>query len=420
MRKFKGKKIIALLLSGVLIAGSADPVMTNAAEVSNEAATDTDHESGAGEGAEEQSTVRESEAGIIEGSTVTESGAEDTIAGGDAEDSADSTSGEAKTEKESSTESTATEESKTEHTTTEESSAESSTTEESSAESSTTEESSAESSTTEESSTESTTEVESGTEKTEEERTTEESTSTEETTETQVTETETESTEEEETQEEIKALKSDRQISGEKNILSEYNTSFEDVDENGKLNWWNYEAGTDAKGAISQVKYEKNQSPSSECGESYLQVQSEKGINRAYIAQEKVAGIIKPEVTYEFTYYAKLTQGTDNGEVQFQVTSASKDWSSQKSASIELDKEIVLDSIQWKQISGQFKLPAHDQHDQVKIEFTGSEGLSFCIDDLRIAAVEDENTGNDREISENILSDYNTSFEDVDENGKKN
>ena len=430
MRKFKGKKIIALLLSGVLIAGSADPVMTNAAEVSNEAATDTDHESGAGEGAEEQSTVRESEAGIIEGSTVTESGAEDTIAGGDAEDSADSTSGEAKTEKESSTESTATEESKTEHTTTEESSAESSTTEESSAESSTTEESSAESSTTEESSaesstteessTESTTEVESGTEKTEEERTTEESTSTEESTETQVTETETESTEEEETQEEIKALKSDRQISGEKNILSEYNTSFEDVDENGKLNWWNYEAGTDAKGAISQVKYEKNQSPSSECGESYLQVQSEKGINRAYIAQEKVAGIIKPEVTYEFTYYAKLTQGTDNGEVQFQVTSASKDWSSQKSASIELDKEIVLDSIQWKQISGQFKLPAHDQHDQVKIEFTGSEGLSFCIDDLRIAAVEDENTGNDREISENILSDYNTSFEDVDENGKLN
>ena len=388
MRKFKGKKIIALLLSGVLIAGSADPVMTNAAEVSNEAATDTDHESGAGEGAEEQSTVRESEAGIIEGSTVTESGAEDTIAGGDAEDSADSTSGEAKTEKESSTESTATEESKTEHTTTEESSAESSTTEESSAESSTTEESSAESSTTEESSTESTTEVESGTEKTEEERTTEESTSTEETTETQVTETETESTEEEETQEEIKALKSDRQISGEKNILSEYNTSFEGVDGDGNLHWWNHEAGTDAKGAISQAKYEENQSPSSECEKSYLQVQSEKGINKAYIAQEKIAGIIKPEVTYEFTYYAKLTQGTDSGEVQFQVTSASKDWSSQESASIELDKEIVLDSIQWKQISGQFKLPAHDQHDQVKIEFAGSDGLSFCIDDLRVAVID--------------------------------
>ncbi len=416
MRKFKGKKIIALLLSGVLIAGSADPVMTNAAEVSNEAATDTDHESGAGEGAEEQSTVRESEAGIIEGSTVTESGAEDTIAGGDAEDSADSTSGEAKTEKESSTESTATEESKTEHTTTEESSAESSTTEESSAESSTTEESSAESSTTEESSTESTTEVESGTEKTEEERTTEESTSTEETTETQVTETETESTEEEETQEEIKALKSDRQISGEKNILSKYNTSFEGVDEeNGNLHWWNGPSWN--QNGISRKAYENSGAPSSDCGEYYLEVSPNDGKSEAQICQDDIAAIIQPETTYEFTYYAKLVEGQDSGEVQFQISSVSDGWSSVENAEIQYDKEITLDDSQWKQISGEFKLPVHDVRKQVLVKFAGSEGLSFCIDDLRIAAVEGENTGDDREISENILSNYNTSFEGVNESG---
>ncbi len=416
MRKFKGKKIIALLLSGVLIAGSADPVMTNAAEVSNEAATDTDHESGAGEGAEEQSTVRESEAGIIEGSTVTESGAEDTIAGGDAEDSADSTSGEAKTEKESSTESTATEESKTEHTTTEESSAESSTTEESSAESSTTEESSAESSTTEESSTESTTEVESGTEKTEEERTTEESTSTEETTETQVTETETESTEEEETQEEIKALKSDRQISGEKNILSKYNTSFEGVDEeNGNLHWWNGPSWN--QNGISRKAYENSGALSSDCGEYYLEVSPNDGKSEAQICQDDIAAIIQPETTYEFTYYAKLVEGQDSGEVQFQISSVSDGWSSVENAEIQYDKEITLDDSQWKQISGEFKLPVHDVRKQVLVKFAGSEGLSFCIDDLRIAAVDDENTGDDREISENILSNYNTSFEGVNESG---
>ncbi len=416
MRKFKGKKIIALLLSGVLIAGSADPVMTNAAEVSNEAATDTDHESGAGEGAEEQSTVRESEAGIIEGSTVTESGAEDTIAGGDAEDSADSTSGEAKTEKESSTESTATEESKTEHTTTEESSAESSTTEESSAESSTTEESSAESSTTEESSTESTTEVESGTEKTEEERTTEESTSTEETTETQVTETETESTEEEETQEEIKALKSDRQISGEKNILSKYNTSFEGVDEeNGNLHWWNGPSWN--QNGISRKAYENSGALSSDCGEYYLEVSPNDGKSEAQICQDDIAAIIQPETTYEFTYYAKLVEGQDSGEVQFQISSVSDGWSSVVNAEIQYDKEITLDDSQWKQISGQFKLPVHDVRKQVLVKFAGSKGLSFCIDDLRIAAVEGDNTGDDREIPEqnNILSKYNTSFEGVDE-----
>ena len=397
MQNYKSKKILALLLSGVLFAGSVNPVMASAAEVSEETQTDdteqkADDERIAGEDAEKQSAVRESEAGNIEGSTAEQNSTEER-------------------DTENSSVSSAVEES-----TIEESKLEESTSEESKAEESTSEESKAEESTEEESKKENSTETESETEKTEE-STTVESTSTEETTETQVTETETESTEEEETQEEIKALKSDRQISGEKNILSEYNTSFEGVDGNGNLHWWNHEAGTDAKGAISQAKYEENQSPSSECEKSYLQVQSEKGINKAYIAQEKIAGIIKPEVTYEFTYYAKLTQGTDSGEVQFQVTSASKDWSSQKSASIELDKEIVLDSIQWKQISGQFKLPAHDQHDQVKIEFAGSEGLSFCIDDLRIAAVEDGNTGDDREISESILSEYNTSFEGVDGNG---
>ncbi len=397
MQNYKSKKILALLLSGVLFAGSVNPVMASAAEVSEETQTDdteqkADDERIAGEDAEKQSAVRESEAGNIEGSTAEQNSTEER-------------------DTENSSVSSAVEES-----TIEESKLEESTSEESKAEESTSEESKAEESTEEESKEENSTETESETEKTEE-STTVESTSTEETTETQVTETETESTEEEETQEEIKALKSDRQISGEKNILSEYNTSFEGVDGNGNLHWWNHEAGTDAKGAISQAKYEENQSPSSECEKSYLQVQSEKGINKAYIAQEKIAGIIKPEVTYEFTYYAKLTQGTDNGEVRFQVTSASKDWNSQKSASIELDKEIVLDNAKWQKVSGQFKLPAHDQHDQVKIEFAGSEGLSFCIDDLRIAAVEDGNTGDDREISESILSEYNTSFEGVDGNG---
>ena len=55
----------------------------------------------------------------------------------------------------------------------------------------------------------------------------------------------------------------------------------------------------------------------------------------------------------------------------------------------------------------------------MKVEFSGSDSTSFCIDDLRIAAVKGENTGNDREIpiSANILSDKNPSFENVDEQG---
>lgn len=297
----------------------------------------------------------------------------------------------------------------------EESTVEGSTDEENAAEENTNEENAAD----ENSTKENTTEINSSEESTASE-TTENVTETEtDTTETDTKETETESeTETEETEEDFKVLLSDRQIAETDNILSDYNTSFEGTDENGKLHWWNHEAETGAKGSIAQGKYEENQKPSSECGNNYLQVQAESGKNKAYICDSNITGSMKPQVTYEFTYYAKLAEGTDSGEVQFQVTSVSKDWSSQKPASIELDNEITLDAAQWKQVSGTFKLPAHDQHEQVKVEFSGSEGVSFCIDDLRIAAVEDENTGGDRVISNNILSDYNTSFEGVDEGGK--
>ena len=238
-------------------------------------------------------------------------------------------------------------------------------------------------------------------------------------TETDITQEQTETESETETEEDLKALESKRQIAKKDNILSGYNTSFEEVNESGELHWWNYEAGEQGKGKIAQEKYEENQNQPSECGEYYLKVYSEGGENKAYIAASEIAGKIETEVTYEFTYYAKLAAGVDSGEVEFRVTSASSDWNSQELAKIELDNEITLDTTQWKQVSGTFRIPAHDKHSQVKVEFSGSDSTSFCIDDLRIAAVKGENTGNDREIpiSANILSDKNPSFENVDEKG---
>ncbi len=383
MIRYKSKKILALILSGVLIAGSV-PVTSNAAEQS-------------GESTEEYAESTDGQ--------YTDSTEENRAAGKDTPEES--------TDEESKPESSAAhtdEESKPE-----ESTVEGSTDEENAAEENTNEENAAD----ENSTKENTTEINSSEESTASE-TTENVTETEtDTTETDTKETETESeTETEETEEDFKVLLSDRQIAEKDNILSDYNTSFEGTDKNGKLHWWNHEAETGAKGSIAQGKYEENQKPSSECGNNYLQVQAESGKNKAYICDSNITGSMKPQVTYEFTYYAKLAEGTDSGEVQFQVTSVSKDWSSQKPASIELDNEITLDAAQWKQVSGTFKLPAHDQHEQVKVEFSGSEGVSFCIDDLRIAAVEDGNAGGDRVISNNILSDYNTSFEGVDGEGK--
>ena len=383
MIRYKSKKILALILSGVLIAGSV-PVTSNAAEQLGES-TEQYAESTGGQDTDSTEEDRAAGKDTSEESTAEESKPESSVAHTD-------------------------EESKPE-----ESTVEGSTAEENAAEENTNEENAAD----ENSTKENTTEINSSEESTASE-TTENVTETEtDTTETDTKETETESeTETEETEEDFKVLLSDRQIAETDNILSGYNTSFEGTDENGKLHWWNHEAETGAKGSIAQGKYEENQKPSSECGNNYLQVQAESGKNKAYICDSNITGSMKPQVTYEFTYYAKLAEGTDSGEVQFQVTSVSKDWSSQKPASIELDNEITLDAAQWKQVSGTFKLPAHDQHEQVKVEFSGSEGVSFCIDDLRIAAVEDGNAGGDRVISNNILSDYNTSFEGVDEKGK--
>ncbi len=383
MIRYKSKKILALILSGVLIAGSV-PVTSNAAEQS-------------GESTEEYAESTDGQ--------YTDSTEENRAAGKDTPEES--------TDEESKPESSAAhtdEESKPEESTVEGSTDEENAAEENTNEENTNEENAAEENTTEVNSSEESTAAE----------TTENVTETEtDTTETKETETESETeTETEETEEDFKVLLSDRQIAETDNILSDYNTSFEGTEENGKLHWWNHEAETGAKGSIAQGKYEENQKPSSECGDNYLQVQAESGKNKAYICDSNITGSMKPQVTYEFTYYAKLAEGTDSGEVQFQVTSVSKDWSSQKPASIELDNEITLDAAQWKQVSGTFKLPAHDQHEQVKVEFSGSEGVSFCIDDLRIAAVEDGNAGGDRVISNNILSDYNTSFEGVDGEGK--
>ncbi|MCI8972228.1 MAG: hypothetical protein HFH79_01350 [Lachnospiraceae bacterium] len=390
MIRYKSKKILALILSGVLIAGSV-PVTSNAAEQLGES-TEQYAESTGGQDTDSTEEDRAAGKDTSEESTAEESKPESSAAHTDEESKP--------------------EESTVEGSTAEENAAEENTNEENAADENSTKENTTEINSSEESTASETTENVTETET----DTTETETETE--TDTKETETESETETETETEEDFKVLLSDRQIAETDNILSSYNTSFEGIDGDGKLYWWNHEAETGAKGSIAQGKYEENQKPSPECGDNYLQVQAESGKNKAYICNSQITESMKPEVTYEFTYYAKLAEGTDSGEVQFQVTSTSKDWHSQKTASIELDNEITLDAVQWKQVSGTFKLPAHDQHEQVKVEFSGSEGVSFCIDDLRIAAVEDENTGDDRVISNNILSDYNTSFEGVDEKGK--
>ncbi len=385
MIRYKSKKILALILSGVLIAGSV-PVTSNAAEQS-------------GESTEEYAESTDGQ--------YTDSTEENRAAGKDTPEES--------TDEESKPESSAAhtdEESKPE-----ESTVEGSTDEENAADENTNEENAAD----ENSTKENTTEINSSEESTASE-TTENVTETEtDTTETDTKETETESeTETEETEEDFKVLLSDRQIAETDNILSGYNTSFEGTDENGKLHWWNH-LTNGANDKLTQKEYGEETRPSADCGNFYLEanpdIDANKGESGAYICSNGIAEVIKPEVTYEFTYFAKLADGMDSGTVNLEVKSVGENWSTVKDAKITLDSEVELDSKQWKQVSGTFQLPAHAERKEVAVRFVASENLVFCIDDLRVATV--EGVEDDSQISDkdNILSKFNTSFESVGDGG---
>ena len=69
--------------------------------------------------------------------------------------------------------------------------------------------------------------------------------------------------------------------------------------------------------------------------------------------------------------------------MELQITSASSDWASSQAAAVTYDSKVILDE-NWQSISGTFIIPAHEKHEQVKIEFKGSKDLTFYVDDLKI------------------------------------
>ena len=72
----------------------------------------------------------------------------------------------------------------------------------------------------------------------------------------------------------------------------------------------------------------------------------------------------------------KADPKTPEGTVELQITSASSDWASSQAAAVTYDSKVILDE-NWQSISGTFIIPAHEKHEQVKIEFKGSKDLTF-------------------------------------------
>ncbi|MDY6103418.1 MAG: carbohydrate binding domain-containing protein, partial [Acetatifactor sp.] len=195
------------------------------------------------------------------------------------------------------------------------------------------------------------------------------------------------------------------------NVLSDYNTSFEGVNESGNLYWWNDASWGQTN--IPRKEYGESAKPDAGCGDYYVQVnpaaEGEKA--QCQIAGDGVAALIKGGKTYEYSYYAKLAEGETEGAVTLNVIG---DWST--SAVVTPDKEVTLNADKWQKVTGTFTLASDAT--QVAVRFEGTADVSFCLDDLRVAeVVEEQEEEPGRIVSSNVLSDYNTSFEGVNESG---
>ena len=164
------------------------------------------------------------------------------------------------------------------------------------------------------------------------------------------------------------------------NVLADYNTSFDGV-ENGSIYWWN--DGNWSQGNIEQVAHPEV-NPWEGCGDCYVKVKPDAETNVATLqvgGGDGIAKLLEKGATYEFSYYAKL-EGETAGSVTLAIASMTKSYTEWKAANIVNDTEETLRADQWTKVTGTFVM--EDPNELVQISFTGSKGVTFDVDDFRI------------------------------------
>ena len=182
------------------------------------------------------------------------------------------------------------------------------------------------------------------------------------------------------------------------NILDNYNCGFEGADGDGGLYWWS-DASWSHKNLL-RTAYEDGGQPGPACGSYYAKALSEDG-NKAQcqFAWKELASLIEGGRTYSYSYYIKVAPESvvPAGTVTLAVNGAVENWSKVDSAKVSPDKKVEL-SDKWQLVTGSFVLS--DPHDQVQFQLTGSEGLSYCVDEFRVAPEE----AAAKQIEKNIVS----------------
>lgn len=172
------------------------------------------------------------------------------------------------------------------------------------------------------------------------------------------------------------------------NLLADYNTGFEGADAGGAIYWWN-DAGWTQKG-IERIAH-PTEKPFSNSENYYVKVEASNPSDKAIlqVGNENIAKLFQKGATYELSYYARLDGDAAEGDVTLSIASMTKEYNEWKAVSVQKDVEETLSKDKWTKVTGTFVMD--DPNELIQISFTGSEGLTFDIDDLRIGLLKSAN-----------------------------
>ena len=164
------------------------------------------------------------------------------------------------------------------------------------------------------------------------------------------------------------------------NVIEKYNSNFEGTGSNGALHWWNDRAWK--PDCLNQVAYGEGEQPNAECGKFYAKAISKGDEAQCQFAYKDLASAIQGGVPYNYSYYARIADDSEvkDGTVKLVINAANEGWSDVESA--DLKNAVSTLSDKWQLFTGSFTLT--DPRAQVQVQFTGSSGVSYCIDDVRI------------------------------------
>ena len=185
------------------------------------------------------------------------------------------------------------------------------------------------------------------------------------------------------------------------NLLADYNTGFEGADDGGAIYWWN-DAGWTQEG-IERIAH-PTEKPFSNSENYYVKVKASDASAKAIlqVGNENIAKLFQKGATYELSYYARLDGDATKGDVTLSIASMTNGYDERKEVSVQKDVEETLSKDKWTKVTGTFVMD--DPNERIQISFTGSEGLTFDIDDLRIGLLK---SANEVTYGDNIIKDGN-------------